>query len=1233
MKHLTLILGICTLLISSLFVHAQDKSLSSDPIWTSIDESSITTDGVRYIIPEKYLTFRLDLNEMQSQLDRAPLEFSDEALTKAFIISLPMADGSFSQFKLVESPIMAPELAERYPAIKTYAGQGIDDPSATTRLDLAPQGFHAIIFSTKGTVYIDPYSKGDIENYLCYFKKDFHKDANFSCEEYHLPETEDFKENKSSDNISKDDDNNDSNLVYRTTGQLRTYDLALACTGEYANFHGGTTAGALAAFNTSMNRVNGIYEREIAARMILIANTDDLIFLNSGSDPYTNNDGGAMLGQNQTTCDNIIGFNNYDIGHVFSTGGGGVAYLQSVCSGSKAGGVTGSGSPVGDPFDVDYVAHEIGHQFGGSHTFNGNTGSCGGNGSSSNAYEPGSGTTIQAYAGICGNASNIQNNSDDYFHLRSLQQMISFSTNGGGDNCPSYINNGNSQPSSNAGADYVIPISTPFTLTGTGSDANGDAITYCWEQYDLGPFGTPNSPSGDAPIFRSFEPVTSPSRTFPQWSDIVNNTQTLGEILPTYARTMHFRLVVRDNRSDGGCVAEDETEIDVVSSAGPFLVQVPNTGLTWTGFDTENVTWDVANTTASPISCANVDILLSTDGGYTYPTTLATNVPNDGSHPITVPNINTNTARVMVVCSDNVFFDISNQNFTIEETTGPTFSLSASPNSAGLCPGQSTNFSVDLTSINGFNSSVSLSATGNPSNTSISFSPTSVTPTGSSTMTVSASAAAPVGTYTITINANGGGVSNSTTVQLIINSGPPGNITLNNPANGSVGLSNYTLDWSAASGANNYEVEISTDPGFTNIVESATVATNSYTATSLNISTQYFWRVRATNGCGTSPDSATFNFETANIVCNTYISTDIPVNISGNAGGSVISETSEITIGDSGTIIDINVIDLSGTHTWINDLTFDLEGPSGTNVSLLPQICNNQNNFDISFDDESSATDPPCPPTDGNSYQPNGNLSDFDGEELNGNWTLTMSDLYPSEDGGQLQNWALEICYTPQVVNLDLKVILEGPYLGGGNMSNELQTLGLLPSTQPFSAGPWNYPGTESNLSSATNIVDWILVEARSAANNASIIEQRAGLLLTDGSIIEADGSGAGLRFFNLGTSSTYFFSVKTRNHMAVMTDEDISVNGLINFSQTANVSNGNTQLVNLGGGVFGLHAGDFTSNNVFTVDDFNAYIADPSNIYSYSNLDTNKDGLVTIEDYNLYRKNMSKSAVPVLQY
>ncbi|MBS1515444.1 MAG: T9SS type A sorting domain-containing protein [Bacteroidetes bacterium] len=642
----------------ALFIALFSLSANAANYWNDVPAASIQTTGERVIKPEKFRTLSLNIPEMKTLLQSAPLEKNVHPKNSNSVISLPMPDGTFLRFKFVDSPIMEDGLAAQFPEIKTYLGQGIDDPYSSVRFDMTPLGFHAMIFSERGTVFIDPYAKGDNFNYQSYFKSDFHSDKKMSCEAIDNWDGKPKQAPHTTDVIAE--------------GQLRTYRTVVACTGEYAAYFGGTVNAAMAAIVVSMNRVNGVYENEVSVRMVLVANNSSVVYTNASTDPYTNANGNTMLGQNQTTCDNVIGTANYDMGHVFSTGGGGVAYLGCVCvAGNKARGVTGDSAPVGDPYDIDYVAHEMGHQFGGNHSFNSQTSSCGGGNRNNNtAFEPGSGSTIMAYAGICG-ADDLQPHSDPYFHVKNLDEIIAYTSVGSGNSCPVTTTTGNLNPVvtvPNGG--FTIPISTPFELTGSATDGNSDPLKYCWEEYDLGPAGTANNPSGNAPIFRSFNPVTSGTRVFPKVSNLINNTTTIGELLPTYARNLSFRLTARDYRAGGGGIGYSALSFSVSAGAGPFLVTSPNTAITWNMHSPQTVTWNVANTSAAPVSAANVDIFLSTDGGNTFPTTLATGVPNNGSASVTLPNIQNSSCRIKVKASNNIFFDISNTNFTITNVVG-----------------------------------------------------------------------------------------------------------------------------------------------------------------------------------------------------------------------------------------------------------------------------------------------------------------------------------------------------------------------------------------------------------------------------------------------------------------------------------------------------------------------------------------------------------------------------------
>jgi hypothetical protein len=656
---------------------------SADGVWRKLDDAALAQreSAQKWANPVRFESFRINRTALEGILKRAPQEFSEAARGVETVLTIPLPNGGFERFRIEDSPIMEAALAAKYPEIQSYRGQGIDNPTATIRFDVSPNGFRAQILSNQGTIFVEPAAIGDTENYISFYKSDVPRSADgFSCliGEDLLPQTEQLSFVPQAPAV--------------TNGtQLRTYRLALAATGEYTNVfrQAGDTdvqakTRALAQMNTTMNRVNQVYERDLAIRMVIVANTDLVIYTDGTSDPYTNNSGSTMLSENQTNLDNVIGTANYDIGHVFSTGGGGIATLNSPCNpNSKARGVTGLPNPTGDIFAIDYVAHEIGHQFGARHTFNGTVNNCSGSNRSSVAsYEPGSGITIMAYAGICGN-QNLAFSSIDTFHVKSLEEIVAFVSNFG--TCSLNTPTGNTPPSINSvgGTSWNIPKQTPFSLTAAATDANGDTVTYDWQQYDLGGAsgGTSAVPNTDSdgvarPIFRVYSPVSSGTRSFPSSQFIRNNANVppnttsgflTGELLPAITRTMNFQAIARDNRAGGGAINTVTVQVNVDGNSGPFNVTAPNTAVNWTGNTQQTVTWNVANTNAAPVNAATVRILLSTDGGLTFPTIVSNGTPNDGSETINVPNIATTQARIRIEAANNIFFDISDVNFTITQ--------------------------------------------------------------------------------------------------------------------------------------------------------------------------------------------------------------------------------------------------------------------------------------------------------------------------------------------------------------------------------------------------------------------------------------------------------------------------------------------------------------------------------------------------------------------------------------
>lgn len=644
------------LLFLSIHSLLQETVNANNP-WLFVDHLAFSFEQKQDLnLPNHFRLVKLQNVQIEKILREAPLRLSKVEEQK-IELALPMPDGTFKRFTIVRAPVLHGDLARKFPMIQSYAGKGINH-SGTVRFDWTPKGLHATIrLPNFGTILVEPLTKGDSENYIVYYKKDVKKNSIkfYSCGFLELEE--------------KLDDEFKTSLGAKTTNcQMKTFRLALACTGEYAQYHGGATEDVLTAMNTTITRVNSVFESELSVSLQIIPNNTKILFLDSLTDPYSNYDRIALLNENQFIIDSLIGSLNYDIGHVLGTGINTSAAGGRVCQGNnKAKGITGLPIPEGVVFDIDFLSHEIGHQFGAFHTFSGNEGFCNGAVNTLSSVEPGSGSTIMAYAGICED-HNIQSNSDPYFHSISLDQINNYLSSIA--SCAQLLGNPYESPSANAGPDYIIPKSTPFVLIGQSNHQDTDNLSYNWEQIDRGlSFELPQATDFRGPLFRSFPPGQSPQRYFPNLIDLVNNSASIWEVLPSIGRFLNFRFTVRKSTLEGGCANYDDSQIRVSNMAGPFLVIKPNSTITWVVGSEQEIQWDVARTNQEPVNTDSVDIFLSQDGGLTYPVILAEKVPNDGRQSITVPTIITSQARIMVKASNNIFFDISDENFEITETT------------------------------------------------------------------------------------------------------------------------------------------------------------------------------------------------------------------------------------------------------------------------------------------------------------------------------------------------------------------------------------------------------------------------------------------------------------------------------------------------------------------------------------------------------------------------------------
>ncbi len=655
-------------LLLVVFIFSASLSFAQNSAWKLWDASkSVTSETIRKTAySENQNLLQFNAAQFKQSLANVPEKASGRAGVE---IQLPNVKGQMEKFVIWESSNFEPGLQAQFPEIRAYVGKGITDPTAVLNFSFDPRGIKTMIMRAKtGMEFIEPYTK-DASVYVVFDSATRMKGKlPFACS------TEDLAVSESlSDRISSS--------ARSSAESYKTMRLALSCTGEYATYFGGTVAGALAGMNATMTRCNAIFEKDLAVKLLLISNNASVIYTDASTDPYSASGTGAGGTWNTELMNNLhttLGDSAFDIGHLFGGdgGGGNAGCIGCVCNNTLSTGGTANNSykgagftspydgiPEGDNFDIDYVAHEMGHQMGANHTFA--YGGISGTENSAVNVEPGSGSTIMSYAGIGGNGTDMQPHSDAYFAYKSIAQI---QTNMGTRTCAVSTSLAVTNPKPGVavqGTAFSIPISTAFKLTGSGTGTSGEVLTYCWEQNDdaatISPAASiPSATKTDGPNFRSRPPSLSPVRYFPQFSDVL-----LGNLTPTWetcssvARTLSFAFTVRDNVLGGGQTNSAATTITVVNTGAAFAITSPATDNTsWTPGSTQTITWNVAGTTANGINTANVNILFSTDGGATF-STLVANTPNDGTESITLPSSTSPTCRVLVEAVGNVFYAVS----------------------------------------------------------------------------------------------------------------------------------------------------------------------------------------------------------------------------------------------------------------------------------------------------------------------------------------------------------------------------------------------------------------------------------------------------------------------------------------------------------------------------------------------------------------------------------------------
>ncbi|WP_299876625.1 immunoglobulin-like domain-containing protein [uncultured Cocleimonas sp.] len=686
MKKIIFTLSVLT--TSSAFAQSQDSS-----IWQHYSDSESQTqpfpnlssaNKFSAIKALKKHSLLLDEVELQNRLNQSKdlslknikanesSNNSNVVAETSVEIDLPLPDGSFVKVKAFNSPILSKELAEKYPEIKTWRVVGADDPSITGRIDFTSKGFHGMLVMSDGdTIYIDPDADKSGNVYSTLSKRDnadhFHTEFNCQVHDHH-PVNSFTKITESAQKLAQ------KILASSPALDLKTYRFAAAGTAEYTASQGGTPASAYASMVTTVNRVNQIYQNDLGIRLELVSG-EQMLYTEAATDPYTNNNASSLVDENMANMTSTMGLSNFDLGHVFAQGSlGGLAYIGVACldsantsngitSGIKAGGATGTIDPQGEIFSIEYVAHEVGHQLGASHTFNSTQNGCGGgNRTGETAVEPGSGSTVMSYSGLCG-SDDIQYNSEAYFHFASISQINEYTRSDLGSTCGTNTSTGNQNPTANAGSDINIPANTPFLLDGSSTGGS----SYTWDQTDTGSASPVDVDMGNNAIIRSLLPGSEQDRFIPNLNDLFADTSTVGEKLPQTTRELNFTYVVRDGN---GGIGTDDKKINVTDTHSTFSVVSQSSSETLSTGQSISVLWNTASTNVAPVNCAKVDIQLIRSNGVKN--MLLADTDNDGNQQLTIPGSTPTMsgARMMVSCSDNSFFNISKGNISIEKGVG-----------------------------------------------------------------------------------------------------------------------------------------------------------------------------------------------------------------------------------------------------------------------------------------------------------------------------------------------------------------------------------------------------------------------------------------------------------------------------------------------------------------------------------------------------------------------------------
>ena len=933
------------------------------------------------------------------------LEISKKNATNE--IRLPNEKGEEEIFLLSPAPVLSQSLKVKYPNLKTYKGVSKQRPNVRIRLSTQPSGVNAWLELPTGPDFFIQPVKGKNQLHYSYTKSNTDNASPLFC--------------KTEAAIQKKAKEVSSYKNQMLSDSLRTFRIAVAGTGEYTAFwgddndsNGSNAEDALAAVVSTINRINVIFERDLNIRLELVSDIN-LLYEDSNTDPFVSDFSSEL----QETLDNVVGDEAYDVGHLFDFGepDGDAGCIGCVCtSGQKGQGYSihpfrdiYGGEYRNDYFDLDYAGHEIGHQFGAYHTFSHQT-----EGTGVNA-EPGSGSTIMGYAGITG-PDDLQEHGDAYFHFYSIKTISEFVATL---SCGSAEAVAIEPFSIDAGPDFFIPVGTPFELTVDPVEGEDD-FTYCWEQLDsdqirssnFGPF------NGTGALARSLPPSLSPSRSIPNLERVLSNQLTqenprindAWETVPLVGRAMLWGLTVRKQASTFSQVAQDEMEINVVDSAGPYTITSQNEPTTvLQGGSLEPITWNVAQTDQSPIGVSEVSILLSTDGGMTFPITLADGIPNSGTAQVLIPNeINTTAGRIKIKPKNGIFFAINSVDFSIESRDLVlTFDAFKKEN----CEQNTLQFSFDIQRATGFDTNFSLQINSLPSNVSVQFSKTVYTTSDSSGFfTLRGLSRLTPADYELVLEALFEGTSENFSFMLQQRTDTLSEPILLQPQKDAVEVSiNPLLQWESNPNVDRSRVQLATDSEFQTLVVDTLILASQFQLNNLESKQLYYWRVQQQNNCDSSVFLNFNSFETSPITCKTQRSEGLPKDLNDATDNQKGEISATVTISFDAPILDLDVlIDLE--HTWVEDLVLYLETPLGERYLLSSSLGDSGDDYTQTlFDQEAGEGIVSASPPFTGSFSPIQDLSPLYGTSSLGIWKLIVIDQY-TDDTGSLLQFDLQLC-------------------------------------------------------------------------------------------------------------------------------------------------------------------------------------------------------------------------------